>query len=245
MHYREQLGFVAGEGVLSSVQTLDVAFERKELTVCPKASDALVIVELFCEPESAIRKMCQVWKVEYLGIAEKVEETATLNQLGKHLDMLRELGFLFVHLHVNFPCAAEIMIASEEFDPVLSEAVATWIPEYQKLSTSMSMVGPSSDSFWKTDGVVKTLERCNVACEAEVALCQVGYVSPKSRLLVGKRWKFCSNQDSFAHALSGLNECKCSTHAAYDDASWSKEGLYSQKLAARILKGIVDIYYKA
>ncbi len=89
------------------------------------------------------------------------------------------------------------------------EQILKQLPNYKKVSDSMSLEWPVNSKLWGFPAVTSMLVELGLTREAVVGLCRVGYVSCQGGLPVGKRLRFVSTSDAFCKPLRKFQHCTC------------------------------------
>ena len=212
--HRYALGIVVPDGL-----TAELA-ELRELCVLQQVltqGSSIAIVELCCSEHSNLRKVCEVSKVQYIGVAVCIRQWKNSSCPP------------WVHIHASTPCGSGSPLRNFNQDSVTEKD--------QEWDEIINAIG---GYFKHADSCSFELPERNAICfdmrhQALVRLCKTGCQN-KDGIPIGKTLKFVSNSAWFALNLhSKLSTCTCQTHAELYQINYAETTFYNRKLARYIL----------
>ena len=133
--HRSSLGFEVFEGLINGLV---------------KTGKGLVIVEVCCSRDSAMSRAAKRLGAHYVGIAERLESRAVLDELLRYLDSLRPVK---VFVHASSPCTSGSPLRHLSSKGGVSQADVNWfvfpkVEDYLRIGDQTSFELPWKNEIW-------------------------------------------------------------------------------------------------
>ena len=242
MRHRATLGFEGPEQPVSSLVL--VGEESLVCTVIDERSVDIAFVEVCCDENSSLRKVCEDRGVPYVGVSDNMEQERVLKLFLEKMMQFHGHGF-WVHVHVSTPCKTGSPLKRLNDNTLSDDEQVEWskimtcTPRYLLKGDACSFELPTHNSIWKRPETCEVLRKARLSHNCEIFLCQTG-VKGHDGLGVGKSLTFCSSAFSFCqHLHRKFGCCKCLNHSPFSKVDFTATGFYNQKLADGILKAAI------
>ena len=144
--HRCSLGFETCEGPLASLT---------------KSFGNFILIEVCCQPNSALSQEAKKKGMSYIGINDNMEQPSVFRQVEK---FIREFGHRKVFVHVSWPCASGSPLRYlKVMKPTDADfewfAMFPWVSKYLALGHYSSFELPWRNSIWKHHSTIETLRK--------------------------------------------------------------------------------------
>ena len=239
LKHRHEIGFEKIQAPLESL-----------CAICDEDGADMLVIEVCCSQDSALRKVCRKSKItSYLGISKAAEARSTGQGIVASIAQHRELNPRgWVHIHVASPCASEIGLSDFREEEIRGQAFAMLEPivkntkSFLQVADSISWEWPLETHLWKFVNIPDIRSQLKLHHESHVHLCMTGLVDVQTRRPLPKVLKFMSSHREFGEALSKLATCTCEKHAQSRNGCLPTRALYTHRLAQAIFDGIQRIH---
>ena len=205
----------------------------------------LIVLELYCQSESAISRACEKGhRVAYFGVTKSVD-FLSYNCLGCLLELLKclaEGSTVKVWCHISTPCTAgcglrHLHMKNESFLPKWREQIAQHIQGWNRIARLfakhcdhprllLTQEWPERTDLWYEESYRRAARQVKLTrsgCRVE-RCCFDGVL---------KTWYFCSNQPLFVQAL--LKYQKCSNDHEHRRVEVKDSGFYPEEMGRVLL----------
>ena len=202
----------------------------------------LLVIELFCGPESAISQACRRAGVAYIGItaAENFVDPNTQEFLAETLSVLKSRYCTRIYVHIATPCTAGCSWRhynlrkpgfKKKWQAKLREHQRNWKllgallgPYAKETALLVTQEWPKTSALWKEEVFLKIQKRLGLSFGKVVDRCSFDGVY--------KKWYFCSNHEKWVE----LFKCSpCDGMHTHVECSLYESGFYPTKLGRALV----------
>ena len=202
----------------------------------------LLVIELFCGPESAISQACRRAGVAYIGItaSENFVDPNTQEFLAETLSVLKSRYCTRIYVHIATPCTAGCSWRhynlrkpgfKKKWQAKLREHQRNWKllgallgPYAKETALLVTQEWPKTSALWKEEVFLKIQKRLGLSFGKVVDRCSFDGVY--------KKWYFCSNHEKWVE----LFKCSpCDGMHTHVECSLYESGFYPTKLGRALV----------
>ena len=202
----------------------------------------LLVIELFCGPESAISQACRRAGVAYIGItaSENFVDQNTQEFLAETLSVLKSRYCTRIYVHIATPCTAGCSWRhynlrkpgfKKKWHAKLREHQRNWKllgallgPYAKETALLVTQEWPKTSALWKEEVFLKIQKRLGLSFGKVVDRCSFDGVY--------KKWYFCSNHEKWVE----LFKCSpCDGMHTHVECSLYESGFYPTKLGRALV----------
>ena len=202
----------------------------------------LLVIELFCGPESAISQACKRSGVAYIGIteAENFVDPHTQEFLAETLLVLKSRFRTSIYVHIATPCTAGCSWRHynlkkpgfrKKWQRKLQEHQRNWKllgallgPYAKEPGLLVTQEWPKTSALWKEEVFLKIKKRLGLSFGKVVDRCSFDGVY--------KKWYFCCNHEKWLELFKCSPCDKVHTHV---ECSLYESGFYPMKLGRALV----------
>ena len=226
--HRCSLGFETCDGPIASIT---------------KSFGSYIIIEVCCQPNSALSQEAKKKGMSYIGINDNMEQASVFKQVA---NFIREFGHPKVFVHVSSPCASgsplRYLKGSQPTDADFEWfAMFPWVSKYLALGHYSSFELPWRNSIWKHHLTIETLRKSKHDYHTMLHLCATG-AKAKNGQSIGKVLGITSNSKQFVMSLSkAFGQCTCvDSHASMNEVDWSETAFYNNCMAKVMIRAALE-----
>ena len=226
--HRCSLGFETCDGPLASIT---------------KSFGSYILIEVCCQPNSALSQEAKKKGMSYIGINDNMEQPSVFRQVEK---FIQEFGHPKVFVHVSSLCASGSPLRYlKGLKPTDADfewfAMFPWVSKYLALGHYSSFELPWRNSIWKHQLTIETLRKNKHDYHTMLHLCATG-AKAKNGQSIGKVLGITSNSKQFVMTLSkAFGRCTCvDSHASMSEVDWSETAFYNNCMAKVMIRAALE-----